>query len=106
MITTVKIVMAHGRALYWKSRMEAADRHMRRHLATLAECGSGKHETERGFFTVAANNQYPAEAIQKQLTPEQVDLCMEKKWSNTRARILFPIAYHSAKVENGYKVSI
>lgn len=106
MITTVKIVRAHIKALYWKNRMEAADRHMRSHLATLAECGSGKHETEAGFFTVSENNQYPADKIRALLTPEQIDLCMEKRWSNTRARILYGDIYESVKVRNGYKVSI
>lgn len=106
MITTVKIVVAHAHALYWKSRMERADQHMRRHLATLASLGSGKHETEHGFFTVSENNVYPADRIREQLTPAQVALCHESKWSNTRARILFPTEYHSVKVQNGYKVSI
>ena len=106
MITTVKIVRAHLHAIYWKNRMEAGEKHMRRHLATLAELGSGKHETEAGFFTVSENNQYPADAIRALLSPEEQAMCLEAKWSNTRARVLFPTQYQSVKVQNGYKVSI
>lgn len=106
MITTVKIVTAHAKALYWKRRVEAAERYMRKHLQTLAELGSGKHETEYGFFTVSENNTYPADKIRESLTTEEIDLCMEKKWSNARAKILFPLAYDAAKVQNGHKVSI
>jgi len=106
MITKMKIVRAHARALYWKSRKEAAERYMRKQLETLATLGSGKHETEHGFFTVTANNQYPAEKIQAQLTPKQIAMCMEKRWSQERAKVLFPEAYHAAKDQRGYKVSI
>jgi len=106
MITTVKIVRAHVKALYWKSRVEAADRHMRKHLETLATLGSGKHETEAGFFTVSENNSYPADAIREQLTDEQIALCMESVWSNARARVLFPAIVQSVQQRRGYKVSI
>lgn len=106
MITTAKIVIAHAKSLYWKSRMEAAEKYMRKHLETLAELGSGKWETEHGFFTVSENNQYPADAIRAQLTPKQIASCEERKWSNARARVLFPAQYHAAKVSAGYKVSI
>lgn len=106
MITTVKIVAAHAKALYWKSRVETAERHMRKNLETLALMGSGKHETEHGFFTVSENNQYPANVIREALTPAEIALCHESKWSNTRARILFPVAYEAAKQRNGFKVSI
>ena len=106
MITTVKIVKAHFKALYWKRRMEAADRYMRKNLDILSAMGSGKHETEHGFFTVSENNAYPANLIREQLTPEEIALCMERKWSNTRARVLFPVQYESVKQRNGFKVSI
>jgi hypothetical protein len=106
MITTVKIVRAHVKALYWKSRKEQADRYMRKNLETLATMGSGKHETEAGFFTVTENNQYPADAIRSLLTTEEQALCMESVWSNARARVLFPAIVQCVKVSNGYKVSI
>lgn len=106
MITTVKIVAAHAKALYWKNRAEKAERYMRKALDTLSEAGSGKHETEHGFFTVSENNAYPADRIRALLSPEEIALCMERKWSNTRARVLFPDTYESVKVRNGYKVSI
>lgn len=106
MITTVKIVKAHYKALYWKKRAEQAETHMRKALGVLSEVGSGKHETENGFFTVSENNAYPQNVIREQLTPEQIALCMERKWSNTRARVLFPVEYETAKVRNGFKVSI
>lgn len=106
MITAAKTVKAHAMALYWKRRMEAADRYMRKHLQTLAECGSGKHETEHGEFTVTENNTYPAADIQSHLSEDEIALCMESKWSNARAKVLFPAAYNAAKVSNGYKVSI
>lgn len=106
MITHIKIVRAHVKALYWKKRMDAAERYMRKHLQTLSECGSGKHETEYGEFTVSENNSYPAESIMSRLTPQQITLCKELKWSNARAKVLFPEAYEAAKVHNGFKVSI
>ena len=106
MITTVKIVKAHASALYWKKRAEAAERYMRKNLETLATVGSGKHETENGFFTVSENNAYPQNLIREQLTPEQIAQCMERKWSNTRARVLFPVKYEKSKQRNGFKVSI
>lgn len=106
MITTMKIVKAHAKALYWKNRAEAAERYMRKNLDTLSTLGSGKHETEYGFFTVSENNKYPQNIIREQLTPEQVALCMETKWSNTRARVLFPVEYENAKQREGFKVSI
>jgi len=106
MITTVKIVRAHAKALYWKNRMAACDRYMRKNLKTLATLGSGQHETEYGFFTVSENNSYPADRIRAQLSAKDIDMCMEKKWSQERAKILFPIAYQNAKQQNGYKVSL
>lgn len=106
MITTVKIVKAHAKALYWKKRAEAAERYMRKNLETLCTLGSGKHETEYGFFTVAENNQYPADKIRAVLTTDEIAQCFEPKWSNARAKVLFPVAYHGAKEQNGYKVSI
>lgn len=106
MITTVKIVKAHFKALYWKSRMEKAETYMRKSLAVLAEAGSGKHETEYGFFTVSENNKYPQNLIREQLTPAEIALCMERKWSNTRARVLFPEQYQNALQRDGFKVSI
>jgi len=106
MITTVKIVVAHAAALYWKSRVEKAQHHMRRNLQILAQCGSGKHETEHGFFVVSENNSYPAEKIQAQLSTRQIAQCMVKKWSNEQAKVRFPVAYQNAKTNNGYKVSI
>ena len=106
MITNLKTVKAHAKALYWKNRAEAAERYMRKNLDILSEQGSGKYETEHGFFTVSENNNYPASAIREQLTPEQIALCMERKWSNTRARVLFPEQYENVKQRNGFKVSI
>lgn len=106
MITTVKIVAAHAKALYWKSRMEKAEKAMRVHLETLATLGSGKHETEHGIFQVSENNAYPKEAIMSQLTEAQRALCYEPKWSNERARILYPLEYAAAQDRRGYKVSI
>lgn len=106
MITTVKTVKAHAKALYWKSRIEKAERHMRNALAVLSEHGSGKHETEHGFFTVTENNTYPAADIQASLSEDEIALCMESKWSNARAKVLFPAAYNAAKKSNGMKVSI
>lgn len=106
MITTLKTVRAHAKALYWKTRMEAAEKHMRKNLQVLAQHGSGKWETEHGFFTVAENNSYPADAIRETLTPDEIALCKESKWSNARAKVLFPVQYEMAKVRNGYKVSI
>lgn len=106
MITTIKTVRAHYKALYWKSRMEKADQNMRKALDVLSAEGSGKHETEYGFFTVAENNAYPADRIKALLTPEQRAQCLESKWSNTRARVLFPEVYESVKERKGYKVSI
>lgn len=101
-----RIISAHFKALYWKKRMIAAEKYYRRYISILAECGSGKHETEYGEFTVSANNSYPAEEIQAKLTDEQIAQCMELRWSQERARILFPAVYLSVKKENGYKVSI
>ena len=106
MITTIKTVKAHAKALYWKSRMEKAEQHMRKALDILSEEGSGKHETEYGIFTVAENNAYPADRIRALLTPEEIAQCMERKWSNTRARVLFPVQYETVKERKGYKVSI
>ena len=106
MITKIKIVRAHAHALYWKHRAEVAERYMRKNLQTLATLGSGKHETEHGFFTVSENNTYEASKIQAALTKDEIAQCMESKWSNARAKILFPVAYQAAKANNGYKVSI
>lgn len=106
MITTIKIVKAHAKALYWKSRMEACERYMRKSMETLATMGSGKYETEHGFFTVSENNTYPANLIREQLTEAERALCLEAKWSNARARVLFPVQYEAAKQRNGFKVSI
>jgi hypothetical protein len=106
MITATKIVLAHYKALYWKARVAQAEKHMRKSLETLATLGSGKYETEHGFFTVSENNTYPANVIRDALTPEERALCMESKWSNTRAKVLFPIAYENAKQRNGFKVSV
>lgn len=106
MITNAKIVVAHAKALYWKNRAAAAERYLRKNLETLATLGSGKHETEHGFFTVSENNAYPADKIRDLLTPEQRALCMQSTWSNTRAKVLFPTEYESVKQRNGYKVSI
>ena len=106
MITTVKIVRAHVKALYWKARVEKAEQQMRKNLEILATVGSGKHETEAGFFTVSENNKYPQNLIREQLSPEEIALCMERKWSNTRARVLFPEQYEKAKQRVGFKVSI
>lgn len=106
MITTVKIVRAHAKALYWKHRTEAAERNMRKNLEILAEVGSGKHETENGFFTVSENNSYPPEEVRKHLSEADAALCYEKRWSNQRARVLFPEVMERVRVRNGYKVSI
>jgi len=106
MITAVKIVKAHAAALYWKKRAAKCDYYMRRSLAVLAEAGSGKHETEHGEFVVSENNAYPQALIAQHLTPEQQDMCFEPRWSNARAKVLFPHAYNAAKQENGFKVSI
>lgn len=106
MITQIKTVKAHAAALYWKKRMEVCERYMKKHLQTLATHGSGKHETEYGFFVVSENNSYPAADIMAQLTPAEITLCKELKWSNARAKVLFPEAYEAAKTPNGYKVSI
>lgn len=106
MITTVKIVRAHAKALYWKKRVEAAEHHMRKSLDVLSTLGSGKWETEHGHFTVSENNSYPANEIRALLTPEEEALCYERRWSNTRARVLFPDIVQSIKVRAGYKVSI
>lgn len=106
MITKIKIVRAHAKALYWKSRMEACERYMKKHKETLATLGSGKHETEYGFFTVSENNVYPVEKICKGLSALQINACMEPRFSNERARVLFPKAYRAAKVERGYKVAL
>lgn len=106
MITTVKIVRAHVKALYWKNRAAQAEANMRKNLQILATVGSGKHETEAGFFTVSENNSYPADKIRAALTEDQIALCMESVWSNKRAKVLFPVAYEKAKEQNGYKVSI
>lgn len=106
MITTAKIVLAHAKALYWKNRMATAERYMRKHLLTLSTLGSGKWETEHGFFTVSENNSYPADKIRAQLSKAQIALCMESTWSNKRAKVLFPVQYQNAREENGYKVAI
>lgn len=106
MITTVKIVRAHAKALYWKRRVEKADEMMRKHLQILASVGSGKHETEHGFFQVSENNCYPEDAIKAQLTTDDIYLCHERRWSNKRAKVLFPTEYENAKVEKGFKVAI
>lgn len=106
MIECAKIVRAHLKALYWKNRMQQAERYMRKNLEILAEAGTGKHETENGFFTVSENNTYDASVIRSLLSPSEQALCLEAKWSNARAKVLFPEVYLSAKVENGYKVSI
>lgn len=106
MITNAKIVVAHAKALYWKNRAAVAERYMRKHLQTLAAMGSGKHETEYGFFTVSENNKYPANEIRAQLTPEQIALCMTTKWDQEKARVNFPEVYQSVKKREGFKVSI
>lgn len=106
MITTMKIVKAHAKALYWKNRAEAAERYMRKSLDVLASVGSGKHETEHGFFTVSENNKYPQNLIKDALSPEEIALCEVKRWSNERARVLFPEAFAAAKQREGFKVSI
>lgn len=106
MITAVKTVLAHRKALYWKTRMEKAEQFMRKNLAVLAEAGTGKHETEYGFFVVSENNSYPATLIAEALTEDERAMCYESKWSNARAKVLFPKAYNAAKVEQGFKVSI
>jgi len=106
MITAVKIVTAHYKALYWKGRAEKAEQNMRKSLDVLSAVGSGKHETEHGFFTVSENNKYPQNLIREQLTEDEIALCMERKWSNTRARVLFPVQYEKAKQREGFKVSI
>lgn len=106
MITKMKIVRAHAKALYWKSRMDAAERYMKKHKETLATLGSGKHETEYGFFTVSENNVYPKEAICEGLTALQINACMEPRFSNERARVLFPKAYAAAQQKRGWKVAL
>lgn len=106
MIKNIKIVIAHQKAIYWKKRMAVCENYMRKNLDVLSTAGSGKHETEYGEFTVSENNSYPAADIMAQLTPADITLCKELKWSNARARVLFPEQYEKAKVPNGYKVSI
>jgi hypothetical protein len=106
MITDIKTVVAHAKALYWKTRMEKAKEHMDKYKAVLSTAGSGKHETEYGTFTVSENNSYPPLMIAEQLTEDEIEMCMESKWSNERARILFPKQYEASRVRNGYKVSL
>lgn len=106
MITTVKIVRAHAKALYWKRRVEKAQAHMKVWTTILANAGKGKHETEYGFFTVSENNVYDQSVMLEHLTEAEAKMLSTLSLDNKKVKVMRPEVYEEAKERRGWKVAI
>lgn len=106
MITQLKIVRAHLRALRAKAAIERYSKNLEEAKGVLATLGSGKHQTEYGYFTVSENNVYSKEKMEALLSKSAFNKCSERKLVNAKVKILYPAIYESVKEERGYKVSL